>query len=101
MNDDTAKNASRILLKFVSDKEAKLRYGAKLRVEMQATIGRGENPTGYRVEWILKTVTELFTWLGNKAAEFNSEHPQDAVSTDDFSDILATAQARIKNRPPR
>jgi hypothetical protein len=95
---DTAKNANRIILKFITDKEAKLRYGAKLRAEMQEMLGRGEEPKGYRVEWILRTVNELFTWLGEKAAEFNAAHPQDAISVDDFSDVLATAQMRIRSR---
>lgn len=98
---ETARNANRILLKFITDKESKLRYGAKLRAEMQEAIGRGESPKGYRVDWILKTVTELFGWLGEKAAEFNAAHPQDAISADDFSDVLATAQMRLRNRRQR
>jgi len=94
--DEDAKSASLVLLRFVTDKEAKLRYGAKLRASMQASISRGEEPSGYRVEWILQTVSDIFTWLGTRAAEFNAKHPQDRVSADDFSDILATASARLK-----
>lgn len=94
---ETAKNASRILLKFVTDRDAKLRYGAKLRNMMQETISRGEEPKGYRVDWILKTVNEMFQWLSTKAAEFNAQYPQDAISADDFSDVLATASTRLRN----
>jgi hypothetical protein len=98
---ETARNANRIILKFVTDKDAKLRYGARLRAMMQEAISRGEEPKGYRVDWILKTVTEMFAWLATKAAEFNAAHPQDAISADDFSDVLSTAQMRIKNRRQR
>ena len=94
---DTAKKANLIILRFVTDKEAKLRYGAKLRTQMQEAIGRGEDPSGYRVDWICRTTAELFAWLSTKAAEFNSAHPQDCISADDFSDVLATAQSRLKN----
>lgn len=98
---ETARNAHRILLRFITDKEAKLRYGARLRAMMQEAIGRGESPTGYRVDWILKTVTEMFAWLAVKAGEFNAAHPQDAISADDLSDVLSTAQMRLKNRQQR
>jgi len=64
---------------------------------MQEAIGRGESPKGYRIDWILKTVSDLFALLGEKAAEFNAAHPQDAVSADDLSDVLATAQAKLKS----
>ena len=98
---ETAKNANRIILKFVTDKEGKLRYGARIRAMMQEAISRGEEPKGYRVDWILKTVTEMFGWLSVKAAEFNAAHPQDAISSDDFSDVLSTAQMRLRSRRPR
>lgn len=98
---DTARNANKILLRFIVDKDAKLRYGARLRAQTQEAIGRGESPTGYRVDWILKTVTEMFAWLAERAAEFNAAHPQDAISADDFSDVLATGQMRLRNRQRR
>lgn len=98
---DTAKNANRIILKFVTDKEAKLRYGARIRAHMQEQLAQGVEPKGYRVDWILKTVTEMFGWLSEKAAEFNAAHPQDAISADDFADVLSTAQMRLRNRQSR
>jgi hypothetical protein len=98
---ETAKNANRIILKFVTDKEAKLRYGARIRAQMQEQISQGIEPKGYRVDWILKTVTQMFGWLSERAAEFNAAHPQDAISADDFSDVLSTAQLRLRTRQSR
>jgi hypothetical protein len=97
MSTETARKASLILLRFVTDREAKLRYGARIRAMMHEAIERGEEPKHYRVKWIVNTTGELFQWLANKAAEFNAAHPQDAISTDDLSDLLATAQSKLTN----
>jgi hypothetical protein len=94
--DETYINANQILYRFRTDKNAKLRHGAKLRAEMVALLQQGKEPSGYRVDWIVETVNELIAWLGTRAVEFGQRYPQDAVSADDLSDVLATAQSRIK-----
>lgn len=99
--DNAAWAANRILLRFITDKETKLLHGARLRAEIHEQIARGIEPSGYRVDWITKTVGGLFGWLSERAAEFNAAHPQDAISTDDLSDVLATAESRLKNRQSR
>jgi hypothetical protein len=98
MDDQTLINANRILLRFVTDIEAKVRYGARMRQAMFDAMNRGEEPKGYRIDFINRTANQAIGWLAERAAEFNAKHPQDRISTDDFADILATAHARLRAR---
>jgi len=95
--DDASKNATRILYRFVTDKDSRLQYGSKLRAEMHEAIKRGEEPQGYRIEWIKSCVKDIFQLLGNKAAEFNVLYPQDRISNMDMHDVLVTAVAKLRN----
>jgi hypothetical protein len=95
MDEATYKKANQILLRFVTDIEGKLRYGARIRLQMHETLNRGEDPNNYRSEFIAKASTELFGWLALKAEEFNELYPHDRMSSEDFSDILATAQFKL------
>lgn len=99
--DETSKNASRILLQFVTDKDAKVRYGKRQRDMMIEAVERGEQPKGYRIEWLDSTAQAIFQLLSEKGAEFNNQHPQDRVSTDDFDDALETCQARLRTAAKR
>lgn len=96
--DDPAVNASRILLKFVTDRESKLKYGLQRRAEMFALIAKGEEPKGYRPEWLKSAVSAVIKVLLSKAQEFNAKYPQDCISSKDFLDVLATALDRIKKQ---
>lgn len=99
--DETAVKASRILLKFVTDKDAKLRYGLQRRAEMFKRMADGEEPSGYRAEWIKTSVNAVLKTLIEKAQEFNAMYPQDTISTKDFLDVLATTANRVKQQESR
>lgn len=98
MADDTAIKASQILLKFVTDKGAKLKYGLMRRAEMFEEIAKGVEPTGYRAEWIREAIRAVMKTLVQKAEEFNTKWPQDCISTKDFLDVLVTATDRIRKQ---
>lgn len=98
MDDQTIINANRILLRFATDTEAKVRYGLRQRQELKEAVRRGETPTGYRVDFINKASRDMFTFLSQKAQEFNAAYPQDRMNTDDFSDILMTAHAILRSK---
>ena len=95
MDDKTLKNANKILIKFITDIDAKVQYGLKQRKLMFEQIEKGIQPTGYRIDFINQSVREIFDLLLKRAKDFNEKHPQDRLSTEDFMDILATAQHRI------
>lgn len=95
MDEATMKNANRILLRFVTDQEGKVRYGLRQRQAYFEAMERGEEPKGYRVEFVSQTANQIFSWLAERAQEFNRQYPQDRLSTEDFKDILATAHARL------
>jgi len=98
MDETTMKNANRLLQRFVSDTESKLRYGLRLRQAYFEAVQRGEDPKNYRTEFISNTSTEVFAWLTEKAREFNKKFPQDRMSGHDFLDILATAHHRLQEK---
>lgn len=93
--DEVGINANAILLKLITDKEARLRYGMKKRAEMIAAVQRGEEPTGYRAEWLKETVRAVFRLMASQAAMFNTVHPRDRISTNDFIDVLNTAIGKL------
>lgn len=98
MDDQTLRNANAILIRFITDIDSKLRYGSKQRQNYLEAIDRGEEPKGYRVEYICKTVEQLIGWLSIKAKEFNDKYPQDRISVEDLMDILATTHAKLKSK---
>lgn len=95
--DDTSQAANRILLRLVSDKEARVKFGLKQRQAMMSAIKRGEEPQGYRPDWIRNTVRAVFQTLAEKAMEFNEIHPQDRISNHDLADVIATCASRLRN----
>lgn len=95
MDDATLKNANEVLVRFVSDIDAKLRYGLRQRQAYFDAIERGEDPSNYRVNFISQTANEIFGWLAEKGREFAQRFPQDRLSTEDLKDILITAHARL------
>ena len=98
MDEATMKNAQRILLRFVSDMDAKVRYGLARRAEYFEAVARGEDPKTYRSEFISKLADQVFGWLAKKGEEFAALYPQDRLSTEDLKDILITAHQRLVSR---
>lgn len=95
MDENTLKNANRILVRFISDTDAKVRYGLRQRQAYFEALDRGEEPRNYRVEAISQIANQIFTWLAEQGELFAREFPQDRLSTEDLKDILITAHARL------
>lgn len=95
MDEATMKNAQRILLKFVSDMDAKVRYGLRQRQAYFEAVERGEAPKTYRSEFISKLADQVFGWLAQRGEEFAQLYPQDRLSTEDLKDVLVTAHQRL------
>lgn len=96
MDQKTIQAANEILLRFVTDVDAKLRFGAKMRQQIVDALDKGEDPKGYRWDFLNETSTNLFAWLAERAQEFDAAYPQDKVSAQDMADILALAQMKLK-----
>lgn len=81
----------------IDDKlRARLANGARLRVEMQRQIERGEQPLPrYRVEWLRETAREIVLVIAKAGEEFNATHPEDAFSLADARDAVATARTML------
>ncbi len=101
MDEATIKNANQILIRFVSDLEAKVRYGLKQRQAYHEAVERGEEPRDYRSDFLNKMANEIFGWLGERGQEFSKLYPQDRLSVEDFKDVLITAHARLVARTSR
>jgi hypothetical protein len=89
--------AKRWLLPPIDDKlRARLANGARLRVEIQRQIERGEEPRpNYRVEWLRETAKQIVLVVARAGEEFNTTHPEDAFSLADARDALATARTML------
>ena len=80
-----------IIHRFVTDVDAKLRFGIRVREALRVAMLRGEHPQSYRLDWLRKTAVDLFGFLGERARQFNDEFPQDHISRQDLLDVLNTA----------
>jgi hypothetical protein len=89
--------ACKVLYEVVTNDQLKLEYGARQRDRIKEALRDGETITGYRVKFLEEAVSKLFHMLGETSAEFNRKYPHDKFSTQDLSDILATAWSRLKN----
>lgn len=95
MDDATMERASKILLRFVEDTDAKVHYGLKLRRRYFEALERGEDLNDYRSSYISKLSSDIFGWLQEQALLFAEKFPQDRISTEDLKDILMTAHSRL------
>jgi hypothetical protein len=94
-DDDRAKFASGILYAFATSKDSRLRYGAGKRKEMQAALDSGQKVSGYRAEWILRSVEDVLRVLIKSADRFNSTYFHDYISVDDMRDVLVSTINRL------
>lgn len=92
-----AEFAKRIFAKFDNDEKSRLYNGAAIRREIRDAIDRGEEPVGYRVEWLKKSSQKVIHTLHEVAKEFNKEYPHDKASVQDLCDILNTTLKRLKD----
>lgn len=98
MDDATAQNATRILIRFVTDLEGKVRYGLRQRQLYHEAVERGEEPRDYRSDFLNKMANDIFGWLAQQGQAFSAQYPQDRLSVEDFKDVLITAHARLNSR---
>ena len=75
---------------LVNEKQSRLRRGLILRQAMHHQIERGEDPTGYRAEWLKATTRKVSQLLAEEAERFNKTYVNDMASVPDLLDVLAT-----------
>lgn len=90
------KDTVRFFYKLIASQKSRLEYGSHDRKRIRAQIDANQKPTGYRVDWILKSSNEIIILLGQLAKDFNNMYPEDKISSDDYSDVLSTAINKIK-----
>lgn len=81
---------------LVSKNNTDLATGVQRREDMLASLKRGEQPQGYRAEWIRESARRLIDELEQIAKDFNAKHPNDRCSAQDLMDVLATTMAWFK-----
>ena len=84
-----------VLRTVAIDDQARLKRGLQLRDEMHAAIARGEEPRGYRVDWLERSVQRVIQVVLGCGEEFNTLYNDDKASQADFADILLTAMQRL------
>lgn len=82
--------ATTAFLCLVNEKQDRLRRGLILRQKMHDAIERGEEPTGYRAEWLKGMVKKVAALLAQESEQFNKTYVSDMASVPDLLDILAT-----------
>lgn len=87
--------ASQVFQKLKEQSKDRLSRGAQLRAAMVAQLAAGLDPTGYRVDFLHATAKQIIDVLCAAAETFNTEHPDDMISTADFLDVLATTKNKI------
>ena len=83
---------------LVGEKQDRLARGAILRQAMHDTLARGEEPKGYRPDWITEQSRGLVNFLVDAGEKFNLEHPDDQISVSDLLDVLATTAGLFRKK---
>lgn len=85
------------------DDQARLKRGMQLREEMHAAMARGEDPEGYRVDWLKRTSDRIIKVLIGSSEEFNAIYADDKISLGDLSDVITAVVGRLglhEDEPP-
>jgi hypothetical protein len=80
--------AKKVFETVAIDDQQRLKRGLQLREEMHAAIERGEDPKGYRVDWLQRTTSRVMQAITGSAEEFNALYHDDRISVADFADVL-------------
>lgn len=75
---------------------ARLARGSAIRELLHKQLKLGMAPEHYRLEWINRSIGRVIDTLGQVAAEFDREHPDDKASVNDFADILASTMLTLQ-----
>lgn len=90
------KETLELLDSMAKDIDNRLAKGLKKRRQMSEAIECGEEPEGYRAEWIKETSQAILDVLIVQAEIFNEIHTDDRISVADMGDALMTTINRLK-----
>lgn len=90
--------ANEVLHTLVTAHKARLANSIQRRNTVMEAINRGEEPSGYRVDFLRASAKRILVELAEIAREFNAEYPDDRCTAQDFIDILGTTTLWIKKK---
>jgi hypothetical protein len=79
------------------DHAARLAHGARLREQVRAQVQAGEAPSGYRARWLFDSAMAVLDTIAAQQRAFEGQHLDDAVSSADWLDVLATARGLVES----
>jgi len=92
-----AKMIAGYLYRFTAGDEAALKRGLEDRVRIAQQLAAGEEPTGYRVDFVRASAMKVLDTLGDCGEEFDNKYKGlDRCSPLDLIDILQTCINNIK-----
>jgi hypothetical protein len=74
---------------------ARLDNGARQRTEIKRQIEAGEEPQGYRAEWLRESAHAILDLMATRAGQFNAVHEDDQASVADLLDAISTAERML------
>jgi hypothetical protein len=92
------KFANEVLYSLLTTQKKRLENSVQKRNALMASIDRGENPTGYRADFLRDSAKRVLMELASIAKDFNDAHPDDRCTAQDFVDILNTTILWIKRK---
>lgn len=94
---ERARRAGAVIRAFLEDKAARLLYGRRVRKAIMKRIKGGEQPEGnYRIEWLNTTTIRVMGLLKEAKHDFEGRYPWDALSDDDFEDVLRSCMNQLE-----
>jgi hypothetical protein len=94
---ERALSAGRTLMRWITDREARVRYGAKEREMLLGKLRSGDPVLShYRTDWLTSTANKVLAVLRESVNEFNGRYPWNAISNQDLSDVLHTVLHRVQ-----
>ena len=95
---ERCKFATTVFYKLVTNKEARLKYGAEQRQKMQEALKAGQKIGGYRADWILETMDDIMETLIEASERFNNTHYNDLISVADLKDVLTSVISKFNKK---
>ena len=95
---ERSRYATTVFYSLVTNKEARLKYGAEQRLKMQDALKAGLKISGYRAEWLLDTIDSVLSTLIKASERFNGTYFNDMVSVSDLKDVLTSTINRLNKK---
>lgn len=96
LTDDQIAQTASILHHVVTDDKVKLAWGRMRRQQDKEVVKSGQDPKGYRADFLRSSIRAVNDTLMKCAEDFNKANPHDRVSVRDFLDILGNIYNRYK-----